>query len=433
MWVLGSSSVLTLAVILFALFFLPGTVKDDTVPVYKNVPVMKTVASEPAVDKKKEGYQIDEEIYSGTLLLETEDPGDSYLDETLFIGDSNTLRIYMFKLIKLENVMGIEGMGIQSVKTHPEIYWVDKSSPDTIPVAVTKTQPRRIVICFGTNNLINKNTKWFIENYSDVLETLNDAYRYAEIIIMSVPPIGDNYPDRNLSNKTVMEYNEALLELAKEKELRFLNTYEELVDRTNGAMKKNYIEADGIHLTVAACEAVIKYFRTHATSSEDIRPKPLNPVGRRKEAPPKPIEPKPRFSAPSTAAYVANHLLNNGFTAKQKPIDYKKAIKSMGFSYLDSAVKPGMEEKVALEIAESVMSNYSKGIIALAGYYDEDIKTHFVIVYFFASHSGEDPPDNPGGGDPGDPPGGGDPGGDNPDEPPGGGDPGNNNPPGQGG
>jgi len=425
------SSVLTLTVIIFALFFIPTKATDDWQEVSLGVPLSKrTDIPEVVPIVSEEGFMIDEEEYHGTLLLKTDDAGDSYLDDTLFIGDSNTLRLYMFRLIKLQNVMGIEGMGIQSVTTHPEIYWMNQGSPDTIPTAVTKTQPRRIVICFGTNNLVNKNTKWFIENYSEVLTKLSEAYEYAEIIIMAVPPIGASCPDRSLSNKTVQEYNEGLLNLAKEKELRFLNTYEELVDRSNGAMKKNYIEGDGIHLTKAACEAVIKYFRTHASSEEDTRPKPLKPVGARKEAPPRPVEEKPKFSASAAASYVAGYLLNDGFTAKGKPIDFKKAIGSMGFSYADSTVKPGMEKDIAEEIYESVKSSYSKGIIALAGYYDEDAKTHFIMIYFFApDKDDEEPPEDPNSEDPGgggtDPGGGGtDPGGGGTDPGGGGTDPG---------
>ena len=428
-WVLLTSSILTLTVILFALFIVPTMARGEPEVVVISPFTMRTVATE-IKEEKKEDFHIDEEVYKGTLLIPTDDAGDSYLNDTLFIGDSNTLRLYMFKLIKIENVMGIEGMGIQSVINHPEIYWVNQTSPDTIPVAVTKTQPRRIVICFGTNNLINKNTKWFIENYSTVLDELKKAYQYSEIIIMAVPPIGQYCPDTSLSNKTVKEYNEGLLKLAQDKELRFLNTYEELVDRTTGAMKKNYIEGDGIHLTKSACEAVIKYFKTHASDLEDQRPKPLKEVAKRKEAPPRPVVEKPKFSAATSASYVANLLFNEGFKAKETPIKFKNAINSLGYSYADSDVKPGMELEIAKGIAANVLGSYSKGIIAIAGYYDEDTKLHYILVYFFASDTPEEPPEeppeDPGGSDPGNP-GGSDPGGSDPGDP-GGSDPGGSDP-----
>ncbi|MCL2538813.1 MAG: GDSL-type esterase/lipase family protein [Oscillospiraceae bacterium] len=429
------------AVLLF--FVIPyasqAGVPEDTVKLAPLSMRTEAVFAEP-VDE----FVVDEEIYRGTLLLETADAGQSYIDDTLFIGDSNTLRLYMFNLIKLKNVMGVEGMGIQSVINHPEIYWMGYSSPVAIPEAVSMTQPRRIVICFGTNNLINRDPVWFTKNYGEAITSIQEAYEYAEIIVMSVPPVGANNRDPNLSNKTVIDYNTALLDFAQERGLRFLNVYEELVDRNNGAMKGSYIEADGVHLSKLACEAVLKYARTHASDAEDTRPKPLKPAPERREAPPKPVQEKPRFSASLAAGYVAKDLLGSGFSAPAGKVNYSKAIDSLSFSFPDSEVKPGMEKDIAAAVASAVRGSRGGGIISVTGYYDEDTRIHVIAVYFFPLESdpgetdpggdpGTDPGGDPGGGDPGGDPGGGDPGDpedpgdpDDPDDPGDTGDPGGN-------
>ena len=425
LWVSVVSILSALTAVLLFVVFSPAEsdgVPKDTVflpPLPMRTGAIATVA---AVDE----FTVDAEVYQGTLLLETADAGQDYLEDTLFIGDSNTLRLYMFNLIKLKNVMGVEGMGIQSVINHAEIYWVGMSSPVTIPEAVSMTQPRRIIICFGTNNLINRDPEWFVSKYSEAVTAIKKAYEYAEIIVMSVPPVGAHNAGHGLSNKTVIDYNIALLDFAKENQLRFLNTYEELVDKNTGAMKSAYIETDGVHLTRSACESVLKYVRTHASDAEDVRPKPLKPVPERKEAPPKPVQEKPRFSASTAANYVAQELFGNGFTSPSGKINYKKAIDSMSFSYADSAVKPGMEADIAGAIAGTVSGSRGTGIISVVGYYDEDTKIHSIIVYFFAAEiEVEEPePGDPGGEpdpggdpDPGDPDPG-DPGGDpDPDDP----------------
>ena len=56
-------------------------------------------------------YQIDNT--SSALLTETADAGTEYLDSTLFLGDSNTVRLYNNGLISLQQFCAKEGIGTQ--------------------------------------------------------------------------------------------------------------------------------------------------------------------------------------------------------------------------------------------------------------------------------------------------------------------------------
>lgn len=324
--------------------------------------------------------------YEGTLLLKTKDAGKTYIEDTVFVGDSNSLRISMFNLVPLKNTLAVEGMGVQSAINHPGIYWQGYENPTTILKAATMTQPRRMIVCFGTNNLLNNNAEWFIESYEQFLDELEEAYEYAEIIIAAVPPVSANYSQATAFNKTVKAYNTALIEMAKERGLRFLNTYE-IFANAPGAMKSEYIESDGIHLTKKACQDLLEYVRTHSTDVEDMRPKPLESVPNRRQAPKPVVEEEPAFSAPTAAANAVSMLLNSGFKQASGSIDYKTAINSMSFSYADADAKAGTEAAVATEIYNAVKASYSSGIIAGGGSYNKDTKTHTITIYFFADTS----------------------------------------------
>ncbi len=387
-----SSIAVLLSSVLVVLLLLPPNTAGAISSASSRAPfAMRTVA----VEEKDTSEQFikDHPEYEGTILMKTADAGQKYLDDTLFIGDSNTERLYMFGLMPLVNVMGVVGMGIQSATNHPGIYWYGYDNPVTIPKAVTMTQPRRIVISFGTNNLLNKDPDWFIECYGDMIDALEKAYKYAEIIIMTVPPISATCPDKTLSNKTVKEYNDALLEFAKERGLRYLNVYEDLLlDKKTGAIKNEYIDlSDGIHLSRTACQKILDYVKTHATDTKDSRPKPLNTIPSRKPAPPPPPVEKPKFSASTAAGYVASNLLNSGFKAPSGKVDYNKAINTMSYTYADADVKPGMELQVSETIISAVKGSHSSGIISVAGYYDEDAKVHVITVYFFKNESSKPP------------------------------------------
>ena len=63
----------------------------------------------PGEEDISDHYQISET--SAALLPETADAGESYQKETLFLGDSNTVRLYANGLISLQQFCAKEGIG----------------------------------------------------------------------------------------------------------------------------------------------------------------------------------------------------------------------------------------------------------------------------------------------------------------------------------
>lgn len=225
--------------------------------------------------------QIDEVLLETTVLGKTADAGEEYVEETLFIGDSNTLRMSEYGYVTgvtLQNSIGIEGMGIQNAATNTCVRFAGYNSYVTIPQAVKLFQPRRIVVTFGTNNAGYNTPESFIDSYRTFLDTIHNAYPYADIIIGAVPPIayGCNYGAVNMG--AVDKYNAALAQMADELDYKFLNWSEALKDPSTGYAKSGYTVADGIHLNEAAMKAMFEYFRTHSRIVDDTRPKPLEPV-----------------------------------------------------------------------------------------------------------------------------------------------------------
>ena len=99
-----------------------------------------------------------------TILPQTADAGRSYVDDTLFIGDSNTVRYTMYAddtgtaFSTLKNNIGVVSMGAGSITTLKCEKFKGDSTLYTIPDAVAKLQPKRIIIGFGSNNLGGSST-----------------------------------------------------------------------------------------------------------------------------------------------------------------------------------------------------------------------------------------------------------------------------------
>ena len=111
----------------------------------------QTAWSEPEADQEYDAEQgkLDKDQYGSTVLAETEDAGQEYLDETLFIGDSNTVRMMAYGHTTLSNTIGVISMGIQHVPTKKCAYFTDRSGAVSIPEAVAIMQPKRIVITWS--------------------------------------------------------------------------------------------------------------------------------------------------------------------------------------------------------------------------------------------------------------------------------------------
>ena len=223
----------------------------------------------------KEENTIDTQAYTSTILEQAADAGDSYLDETLFLGDSNTARMYrMFDYCSYDNAIGSVGMTAKSLATFACVQVSTSSGYITMPQAVAKLQPRRVILTFGTNDL-NPGYKAadFVKNYQTGIEAIVTAYPSVDIIVNAIPPIGQQHSNQSLTQTQVDEYNKALVEMCQEKGWKFLNSAEVLKDSVTGYAKSGYVEtSDGIHLTRTAMDALFTYIRTHSYITEDDRP-----------------------------------------------------------------------------------------------------------------------------------------------------------------
>lgn len=284
-WILvGAILVALVAVIFFAISLLKP--KNDNIEADGSMVTSVSVNSMADKEYDKNAAVVDKKEYGETILEETKDAGTKYVDETLFIGDSNTVRMMSYGHTTLSNDVGAVSMGIQHVISKPIVFFYGYEDAVTVPKAVEIIQPKRIVITYGTNNTIGWSDKTFITEYEKALKAIKKAYPYAEIIINSVPPIDKERENLAVTMQTIDSFNVALAKLAKSGGYKFLNSAEALKDEKTGFAKTDYTISDGIHLSKKGMEALFNYIRTHSYETEDTRPKPLKSVPNRKETPP---------------------------------------------------------------------------------------------------------------------------------------------------
>ena len=233
----------------------------------------ESVITESGYNKEKN--TIDTAAFSSTILPESSDAGQAYVDETLFLGDSNTARMYrMFDYCTYDNAIGSVGMSAKSLATYACVELNNSGTYVTMAKAVAGIQPKRVIITFGTNDLSpSYKAADFVKNYQTGIESIVEAYPSVDVIINAIPPLGQQHSNQSLTQTQVDEYNKALVEMCEQKGWKFLNSAEVLKDSATGYAKSGYVESsDGIHLTSAAMEALFTYVRTHSYIIDDDRP-----------------------------------------------------------------------------------------------------------------------------------------------------------------
>ena len=223
----------------------------------------------PGEEDISDHYQINET--SNALLPETADAGEDYQKETLFIGDSNTVRLYANGLVSLQQFCAKEGIGTQVALNEGIITFKNDTTHYTIAQAVAKMKPRRVVMTFGTNDT-GMEVADFISNYTALVQAIQEAYPYTDIIVNTVPPIPENHSNYpHMDQAKIDDFNMALLNMCEQLGVRFLNTAEVLKGE-NGYGQPDYYTDGDIHLKSAGLKAALNYLRTHAYQTEDRRP-----------------------------------------------------------------------------------------------------------------------------------------------------------------
>ena len=288
-------------------------------------PSVSESAADPAPGEDLSGhYQIDNA--SAALLTETADAGADYLNDTLFLGDSNTVRLYNNGLISLQQFCAKEGIGTQAALNEGIVTFKKDSNHYTIPQAVAMMKPRRVVMTFGTNDT-GMEVSDFIAHYTALVQAVQQSYPYTDIIVNTVPPVPvdhSNYP--HMDQSKIDDFNMALLNMCEQLGVRFLNSAEALKGSDGYGIADYYTSGD-IHLKSVGLKAVLNYIRTHACQTDDRRPDTNNIPTRTMEYV---SNPSSAVAAPSSEAASSSGSLSESASSSESSSSSESTSSSEG-------------------------------------------------------------------------------------------------------
>lgn len=213
-------------------------------------------------------YPVDTSL--DAVLKEASSSDSSYASGVVYVGDDYTASLKSAGQISLNQYLGKEGLSVSKALQESCIYFEGDSNSYTIPQALAKMKPRRIVITLGSNDLSSGLTvDAFVQDYKHMVEGFATAYSYCDIIVNSIPPVTKDSQDAAANQLLIDQYNQALAVMCNDAGYKFLNSAEVLKDETGYA---DISMINGNAYTTTGAKELVNYVVSHAYDTEDRRP-----------------------------------------------------------------------------------------------------------------------------------------------------------------
>lgn len=212
-----------------------------------------------------------------SLLSETPDGGQEYIDSFIFFGESTTYHLKSRGVLSggrnTTQVWSPKNGTVNldtTVKTLKIVY-PETAEEITVGEAVRRKKPKYMLLTFGLNGAVQKvgaGEEYFRACYMSLIKEIRTNSPDTVIILQSCFPIAEtmDMSSYSVDAKKLMEYirliNSWTLKLADDEKLAYLNTAEVLTNE-RGFLYPSYDNGDGHHLTTEAYLKILEYIRTH--------------------------------------------------------------------------------------------------------------------------------------------------------------------------
>ncbi len=207
--------------------------------------------------------------YPDTVLRETPDAGQAYLDKLVFLGDSTTYGLKRYEMLSGgfgTNQVWTPKIGTLTLSTvsFATIVYPETGDQITIREAVAAKKPEYLVITLGLNGVSFMDESTFKPEYRNMINTIKEASPDTKIICQSIFPVARSYELlKSINNDKIRAANKWILEIAHETGTKYLDTYSVMCDE-EGWLPEDSHNGDGLHPNPATYTLELNNLRTHA-------------------------------------------------------------------------------------------------------------------------------------------------------------------------
>lgn len=218
------------------------------------------------------------------ILGETEDVGDEYIKKLIFLGESTTYGLQRYGVLpdgqattqvwtgaasSGDTVRSSGTLALSPSIAKTRIYYPDNGSAITISEAISRKDPKFLVVTLGLNNGASYYSEdEFKQCYRMLLNSILETSDDVNIILQSLFPVARSCKIRAFTPERISLCNVWICDLAGEYGIKYLDTASVLSDAEGFLLPEYDNGGDGIHLNEQGLRAVLTYIRTHAHPKE---------------------------------------------------------------------------------------------------------------------------------------------------------------------
>jgi lysophospholipase L1-like esterase len=241
---------------------------DEQVEVVAPIPEDTTVVFEDNAPKPE--YTQEELLskFPDTVLSKTQDAGQTYINDIIFIGDSTTHGMAFYGVLEGgKNTTQVwtpksGTLAMWNLLTENIVY-PDDDSEMLIYDAIAIKKPKMAVLTLGVNGVSSLEEGQFKKYYTDLILKIKENSPETKIILQSIYPVCDYYEMKSISMEKINRANLWIVEIASENSVNYLNTITVLVNE-KGYLNNDYCNGDGIHISKEGFGVILDYIKTHA-------------------------------------------------------------------------------------------------------------------------------------------------------------------------
>jgi lysophospholipase L1-like esterase len=235
---------------------------------------IKIPGTENRIEPPPEGRSLELQYRAVPLSENIPEPFE-YFRNIIFLGDSVTMGFDLFRssitfngntVLRDTNVVAVGSFGVFRAAQGRDNLSLNpffKGQQDLPENLISTIDAKYVLICLGLNDLGMLTLENYIALYSSLIERIQAKNPDKTVVIMPVTPLVFSGQRRTLHNEAVTNANNALLQLAIDKDIPFLDYAAAIRDRTNNALYDSLSSDAYCHLTVAAYNRLIEYMLYH--------------------------------------------------------------------------------------------------------------------------------------------------------------------------
>lgn len=189
---------------------------------------------------------------------------DDYLDDALFIGDSLTLALSYYPVVK-DNVAFCAYKSITPMQfVNNTKVQISENEEVAIWDEVCNQTPNKIYILLGTNALASGSNSSFLLYYEKLITMLKEQFPDALIYIEGIPPVTSEVSVNRitLTNGRIRKINVEIAKMAQKQGCFYIDLYQALAN-DDKCLPDGIAQEDGIHMNEEGCRKWIDYLLCH--------------------------------------------------------------------------------------------------------------------------------------------------------------------------